>query len=271
MNSAAKPDKPGRLICIGTGICSMEHLTLGAKKHIECADMVFGVMPNTLIDKWIEDMNPNYISMQKHYSHGKSRQQTYTEMAQSMVEEVRAGKYVCCALYGHPGVIASIGHMAISLARREGYNAKMEPGISAEDCLFADLDIDPGYFGCQNYEVTQLLFYKHAIDPYALLILWHISLAGEHTLKRFDTSQNNLQLTVEYLHQWYPLEHKVVIYEAPFMPGGRVRADKIPLHNLPVAQLNPASTLVIPPVNAREFDSETLARFGLKETDLPKW
>ena len=270
MNSENKSDKPGRLICIGTGICSMEQLTLGAKKHIETADVVFGVMPNTLIDKWIEDMNPNYISMQKYYGHGKSRQQSYSEMAQAMLQEVRSGKFVCCALYGHPGVLATIGHLAIDLARKEGYDAKMEPGISAEDCLFADLDVDPGYFGCQTHEVTKLLFYKHTIDPNALLVLWHISLAGEHTLKRFDTTQDNLQLTVEYLNQWYPLEHKIIIYEAPFMPGGTVRVDKIPLYSLPVAQLNPASTLVIPPVKGPEIDNETLAKFGLKESDLPR-
>lgn len=261
-------NKPGKLVCVGTGINSMEQLTIGAKKHIESADVVFGVMPNSRIDQWLAGMNPNYQSLQKHYGHGKARQQTYTEMAQTMLREVHAGKYVCCALYGHPGVIATIGHLAIGLARKEGYRAWMEPGISAEDCLFADLGIDPGYFGCQNYEVSQLLFYKHTIDPYGLLILWHISLAGEHTLKRFDTTRDNLQRTVEYLNQWYPPQHRVIIYEAPFMTGDKVRADKIPLKDLPDAQLNPASTLVVPPVSNRRIDSETMARFGLKESDL---
>jgi hypothetical protein len=61
----------------------------------------------------------------------------------------------------------------------------------------------------------------------------------------------------------------VVIYEAPFLPGGKVRAEKIPLKDLPDAQLNPASTLVVPPLQGRQVDSETLARFGLKESDLP--
>jgi hypothetical protein len=33
----------------------------------------------------------------------------------------------------------------------------MLPGISAEDCLFADLGIDPGIYGCQSYEATDFL------------------------------------------------------------------------------------------------------------------
>jgi hypothetical protein len=36
----------------------------------------------------------------------------------------------------------------------DGFDAVMLPGISAEDCLFADLGIDPGMIGCQSFEAT---------------------------------------------------------------------------------------------------------------------
>src|SRR3546814_12671609 len=39
---------------------------------------------------------------------------------------------------------ALVPHKAIAQARAEGLEAHMEAGVSAEDCLYADLGIDPG-------------------------------------------------------------------------------------------------------------------------------
>ena len=93
--------------------------------------------------------------------------------------EVRAGKRVCGVFYGHPGVFAWSPHKVIEVARAEGFQAHMEPGISAEDCLYADLGIDPGRFGCQHFEASQLLFYERRIDPTAYLVLWQVGLVGD--------------------------------------------------------------------------------------------
>ncbi|MEE9493231.1 MAG: SAM-dependent methyltransferase [Gammaproteobacteria bacterium] len=260
--------KKGRLICIGTGIRYSEQITIVSKTYLQRADIVFGVMQNSLIDDWIMDNNPNYINMQKFYGQGKSRHQTYIEMVDAILVEVRAGKDVCCALYGHPGMYACIAHLAIGRAKEEGFAAKMEPGISAEDCLFADLGLDPGYFGCQSFEATHLLFYKHTVDPGTVLILWQISLAGEHTLKQFETTQKNLQLTVEFLSQWYDLEYEVIIYEAAVLPEDTPRIERIPLKDLPNAELEMHSTLVILPKEQAEFNQEMLTKFGITEADL---
>jgi uncharacterized protein YabN with tetrapyrrole methylase and pyrophosphatase domain len=268
MNDATQTNRAGKLVCIGTGICSLEQLTVVSKNYLERADVVFGVMPNYRVDDLLQEINPNYVNMQKYYAQGKPRGQTYMEMANAMIDEVRAGKDVCCALYGHPGVFACIAHLAIGLARKAGFAAKMEPGISAEDCLFADLGLNPGYHGCLSYEATQLLFYKHTVDPSAVLVLWQISLAGEHTSKTFSTTNQNLQLTVGYLNQWYDLEHEVIVYEAAFLPAEMPRIDRMPLKNLPDANLTSASTLVIMPKEQRELNPEVLAKFGLTEADL---
>ena len=39
----------------------------------------------------------------------------------------------------HPGVYVAPSHETVLRARAEGYPARMLPGISSEDCLFADL------------------------------------------------------------------------------------------------------------------------------------
>ena len=161
----------GSLVCVGVGITLGAHLTPRARSCIEQADVVFAVMSDGIVELWLAEMHPDVRSLQPLYRPGKSRLTTYREMVEAMLVEVRAGKRVCGAFYGHPGVFAWPPHKAIAQARREGYEAHMEPGISAEDCLYADLGIDPGSAGCQHYEASQLLFYKRRIDPGAYLVL----------------------------------------------------------------------------------------------------
>ena len=120
-----------------------------------------------------------------------------------MLAEVRAGKRVCGAFYGHPGVFAGVPHEAIEQARREGYDAHMEPGVSAEDCLYADLGIDPGRYGCQHFEASQLMLYRRRIDPSAYLVLWQVGVAGDRSLMRFATGAEYRQVLVDVLTRDY--------------------------------------------------------------------
>ena len=62
-------------------------------------------------------------------------------MVERILSYVRRGLNVCVVFYGHPGVHP--GHESIRRARMEGFSASKLPGISAEDCLFAELGIDP--------------------------------------------------------------------------------------------------------------------------------
>ena len=121
-------------------------------------------------------MNADVRSLQPYYSEGQSRMITYKQMVAAMLAEVRLGKKVCGAFYGHPGVFAWVPHQAIKEAVAEGYQAHMEPGISAEDCLYADLGLDPGTYGCQHYEASNLMFYQRTIDTAASVSYTHLTL-----------------------------------------------------------------------------------------------
>jgi hypothetical protein len=61
-------------------------------------------------------------------------------------------------------------HESIRRARMEGISACMLPGISAEDCLFAELGIEPSENGCQSFEATDFLVYKRKFDNRSSLI-----------------------------------------------------------------------------------------------------
>ncbi len=255
-------DHHGSLVCVGTGMRLSGQLTPIAKSHIENADIVMAAVANHLTINLVKSMAKAFVCLSSFYGEGggegKSRKTTYEQMVNEIVESVRAGKKVCAVFYGHPGVFACIGHRAIAVAKKEGYSAQMLPGISAEDCLFADLGIDPGDVGMQSMEATQFLINQRNIDPTALFIVWQIGVVGDLTLKRFDTCKEHLELMVEKLARIYSLDHKVIIYEAATNPIEKVRIDRIALKDLPNTQLNPISTLVIPAAARFEQDTEFL-------------
>jgi precorrin-6B methylase 1 len=242
--------RQGKLICVGTGLRMAGQMTPLARSYVENADVVIGAIPNALARQWVRDISKEYVCMMNHYDEveidGKNRIDTYRRMANTILTEVRAGRTVCAAFYGHPGIFACISHMAIKEAREEGFSAEMLPGISAEDCLVADLGIDPGSTGMQSMEATQFMIFERKIDPTALFILWQPFVAGDLTFKRFDTTTAKLQLLVEKLATTYPLDHQVILYEAATNPMQKTRIDTILLRDLPTALLHGVTTLVIP-------------------------
>ena len=79
-----------------------------------------------------------------------------------------------------------------------------------------------------------------------MLILWQPYIAGELTLKRFETTAAKMQVLVDKLARDYPLDHPVILYEAATNPLEKTRMDTILLRDLPTATLNGITTLVIP-------------------------
>ena len=240
-------EKQGSLACVGLGMMLGAHLTPRALGRIEQADVVFVAVSDPLVEQWVYRMHPDVRSLQPLYDEGKSRHDTYREMAAMMLDEVRAGKRVCGVFYGHPGVFAQAPHRAVAKAREEGFEASMEPGVSAEDCLYADLGIDPGEFGCQHYEASQLMFYQRRLDTSAYLVIWQPSVAGDRSYRRFSTPASHRKLLVDLLAVDYPLDHECTIYEAATLPIQTPRIERTPLGSLADTTLNAQSTLVLPP------------------------
>lgn len=251
----------GRFVAVGLGMMLGAHLSPRARSEIEDADVVFGLVSNALVELWLQELRPDLRSLQPFYAEGKRRTESYREMIEAMIGEVRAGRRVCGVFYGHPGVFAQVPHHAVREARRAGFEAEMHPGISAEDCLYADLGIDPGTFGCQHYEASQLMFHRRRIDLAAYLVLWQVGLAGDRSLSRYSTSVAHRRLLVELLvEHGYPPTHEVIVYEAATLPIHAPRMDRMPLQALAEADLGLASTLVVPPAQAMERNVALLAR-----------
>ena len=250
-------EKKGRLACVGVGMMLGAHLGPRARRYIETADVVFAAVSDPLVELWVRRMNADVRSLQPFYREGRSRHRSYAGMVEAMLTEVRAGRKVCGAFYGHPGVFARVPHQAIAAARAEDFAAVMEPGVSAEDCLYADLGVDPGEVGCQHYEASQLLFYRRVIDPSAWLVLWQVGVAGIRDTGRFHNTRAERAGLVARLSRDYPLDHLVTLYEAATLPTARPRIERLSLGALVDATLHQHTTLVVPPGRALELERGT--------------
>jgi uncharacterized protein YabN with tetrapyrrole methylase and pyrophosphatase domain len=96
-----------------------------------------------------------------------------------MLEPVRSGHKVVGIFYGHPGFFVSPAHRALAIAQDEGYSARMLPGISCEDCLFADLRVDPASHGCQTVEATEVLVRNRPLQTTSNVVILQVSSIGK--------------------------------------------------------------------------------------------
>lgn len=254
-----------QLIVIGTGIRTVGHLTMESVGWIKKADKVVYIVSDPIAEAMIKELNPEGAeSLYGLYGENKPRIQTYNEMIEKTLGYVREGKIVCMAAYGHPGVFAYPTHESVRRARAEGFKARMLPGISAEDCLFADLNIDPAMAGCQSYEATDFLVNGRIFDPSSHIILWQIGVLGDATFKRLAYDIKGMPQLLQKLYTAYSPYHEVYVYEAPIFPGVEPVIRKVQLHMLPYSGVSAISTLYVPPSQPPRTDFALAQAMGIQ-------
>lgn len=247
----------GSLVVVGTGIRTVGQLTTETIAWMRVADKLLYLVSDPIAVHLATRLNPDGAeSLQGFYAEGKPRLQTYDEIVEHILAQVRAGYVTCVACYGHPGVFAYPTHEAIRRAKSEGISARMLPGISAEDCLFADLGIDPATHGCQSYEATDFLINRRQIDPTSALVLWQIGALGDATFRRERYDLSALPLLVDRLCAMYPADHVVSLYEAAIFYGCEPVISHVPIGDLSAAEISPVTTVYIPPARPPTPDLE---------------
>jgi uncharacterized protein YabN with tetrapyrrole methylase and pyrophosphatase domain len=256
----------GSLTIVGTGI-SIGQVTAEARGHIEIADRVLALVADPVTYNWITKLNSSTESLQHLYAEGKPRQRTYEDIVEYAMGLLRGRADVCLVLYGHPGVFAFPSHELMRRTRSEGIPARMLAGVSAEDCIFADLGVDPGNVGCQSYEATDFLVYNRRFDSTSLLILWQFGITGD---LGYPTQRKTLgvETLAGILSRSYPPDHGVIVYEASPYPLCDPIIRRVPLIELAQTEYSPISTLVIPALASRLPDVEMVERLGLIATSL---
>ncbi|MEM8491476.1 MAG: SAM-dependent methyltransferase [Pseudomonadota bacterium] len=251
-----------QLVVVGTGLRTTGQLTTEAAAWIKRADRVLYVITDPVAETITRSMNPRCESLANLYSSDKNRMRTYDAMVERVLEVVRSGAVTCFAAYGHPGIFAYPTHEAIRRAKREGFNARMLPGISAEDCLFADLAIDPASCGCSSFEASDFLLNRRIHDPTSHLVLWQIGVLGEPKGLLNKAKPRGLPLLVDKLKASYPQDHPVKLYLAPMFPAMDAQITTIPLRELTTAEFSVMTTLYIPPHGTPDTNWQLVEEFG---------
>ncbi|GAA3920373.1 hypothetical protein GCM10022229_12550 [Luteimonas lutimaris] len=241
------------LVVVGSGIQFGRHASERCLSEIREAQVVL-CLTDPFALAMVRGLRPDAINLGVHYAPGKDRRETYREIDEAIMQQLRAGKQVCAVFYGHPGVFADVPHRVVRKAREAGIPARMEPGISAEACLYADLDIDPGHRGVQSMEATHFMVYDRVPDTAGLVLLWQVALSGDLSCSRLHAEREGLQALVDKLLRWYPPDHGVVLYEAAQLPIASPRIEHLRLSDLPDARYEEYTTLVIPPLGELRDD-----------------
>src|SRR5690606_3679363 len=236
----------GRLVCVGLGLAAGAHLTEQVRTHIERADVVFVDAPHTSFAAQLMSMHPDVRCLGCDEADPSTSAQHQRAFVDTLLQEVRRGRSVCAAFFGHPTLSGRSAAVAIQLARAEGYAAHMAPGISIEDSLYADLAIDPTLYGCQHYDAHQLVRYRRSLDSSAYLMLWNAAHPPETT----PTPANTLayrKLLLEALSQEYPADHIVLVYKPALDGSSGPEILRLPLMFLAEADIGTHACVVIPP------------------------
>lgn len=234
-----------RLSIVGTGI-SVGQISLESRTLIQASDFVCFIVSDEATASYIRELNPKTFDLATLYRKGVPRDRIYEEMADRIVAYCDEYNDVCAVFYGHPGVFVTPSHRAIKKARAKGIQARMYPGISAEDCLFADLDIDPG-LGCQTYEATW--FWKNRIKPdrRVLLIIWQVPVAGQMEWEPGKPHPDAIAYIRDAILESHGDDTEAFIYTASRIPLGKPEIQTIKVRDLAAAKMNPISTMCVLP------------------------
>lgn len=151
-----------------------------------------------------------------------------------------------------------------------GIPAKMLPGISAEDCLFADVGIDPAFPGAQTLEATDLLLRNRTLLTDLHVVVWQVGCVGDLGFNRKGYRNQNFHLLIERLQNVYGSDYEIVHYKGAESPLSATLVERLPLSAFLqpdiAKQVTSISTFYIPPKEVQDIDPVMAEKLGLLST-----
>ena len=245
-----------KLALVGSGIKSISHFTTEFKTYTTQADKVLYLVNEPITKQWIQRYCKLSEALDPIYFSEKNRQTAYNKIRDKILSELEIYPFITVVLYGHPTVFADPGLQAIMIAQNNSVETVILPGISTESCLYADLKIDPGQFGCFHIEATELLLYDKIIDPTSHICIWQLGMLGNSSVPLPNQTPNHLKLLVNKLKNYYPKEHNAILYEASMYPGVEPKIHTFPLGDMEIQNIGTLSTLYIKPLPQRKPNLE---------------
>ena len=247
---------------IGLGLVGTHQITGEGWHALRSAKSVFVLHFDPLVVRSLEREVGPVDTLDDLYELGLDRRVTYRRMADRVVQVAVEGGPVCLALYGHPLVFVTPTSLIVEEGRRRGLKVKVQPGISALDCILVDLNVDPASEGLQQYEATDMLLRERPLQPDVPSVIWQIGTVGLATFRGFGSipAEGYAEL-VAYLLRFYPSTHEVAVVRTATSPLGRSRILRTTVGNISslASDITSADTMFIPAVERRAITNTRLS------------
>lgn len=251
------------LTVVGTGYDAAAHTTDEARAAVEAADRLFYLMTDPASAAWLRGIQPRSTSLHPCYQEGESGVEASQRMVDEVLGPLRRGETVCAAFSGHPVICMHTTRELLRRARLAGHRVEVLPGLSFEDCLVADLGVDPGQTGRALYDATDFVLRPRPVDTRAALVLLQVGVIGEREYRGgTEASRAGLRLLQEALARHYPPEHEVVLYQASQLPVAGPTIVRLPLAELAGGPVRVQTTLYVPPIEPAVLNPEVLRHLG---------
>ena len=239
---------------VGLGILSYLQVTREVEQALRLCKKVFYLHPeDALVGRYLNTLGPTVVNIYGNYEEAVPRNKAYEGMIETVLEAAKATPPVSLALYGHPLVFVTPTKVICERAPKLGLSVKVLPGISALDCIFVDLGLDP-CAGLVMYEANDLLLRRYPLLPDVPCLIWQ---PGTVESELFTLRQNKparfLRLK-RYLLECYPPDHEVTIITCATNPAVDAKITKVALGDIETqhVRLHQGTTLYIPPSRPRE-------------------
>ncbi len=253
------------LSIVGLGYNVSGQVTPESRSVMANADRLLYLVTDSAMAAWLRDLNPEATSLHDCYRPGRSGLEASNAMVDRIVEPLGNGLSVCAAFSGNPAIAMHTTHEAILRAREMAVPARMYPAVSFEDCLVADLGVDPGQLGRMMYEATDFVLRPRALDTASALVLLQVGAIGERIWRESaDAHREGLRLLQETLERTYPGDHEVTLYRMAQLPIADASVERIALGRLADAPVHVNSTLYVPRLRSPRLHVEMADRVGYR-------
>ncbi|MHC4064921.1 MAG: SAM-dependent methyltransferase [Planctomycetota bacterium] len=251
------------IFIVGLGVLNIDQITGDTERAIRRSNEVLYVDTGVATRTYLAGLCPRVTSLfETSYEEAGHRLNAYHHMAARVLDAALDHPPVTFAMHGHPIVGAYAPFLIRDMATVLALEVAVLPGVSAMDCLFAELMVDPCVAGMQMYEATDLLLRRRPLQADVHALIWQIGCVETSLHTRHVSKPVRFERLRSHLLRFYPARHYVsAVYSTPhpLMPS---TVHRFALRDLCdyAHVLHPGFTLFIPAAIDRPIEDHELLR-----------